>query len=146
MLDLDLDQIQMIAFDATDLDTFEMDCSSLEGLITCWGYFQQAADNTVNDDLLESWSNHPVLAKLPITDPAISTFNAINLWSKAVELANSHNLTEVRSALREARVICPSNGHPIGLGSSGNIIDRESVVATLANDGRFYPVTEILMV
>ncbi|MDB9862924.1 transporter substrate-binding protein [Litorivicinus sp.] len=145
VLDLELDQIQMIAFDATDLDTFEMDCSSLEGLITCWGYFQQAANNDVNDDLVDSWSKHPVLASLPITDPAISTLNAISLWSKAVEIAQSDNLAAVRSALREARAMCPSNGHPIGLGSSGNIIDRKSVVATLASDGRFYPVTEILM-
>lgn len=139
-LDLESSQIQIIAFDATDLDTMNMDCSKLGGLITCWGYFQQVAQNEANDLLLDSWYKQPTLASLPVTDPAVSTINAISLWAKAVELAQSDNLDEVRLAMRSVTTICPSSGRPIGLGKSGNIVDRKSIVATLSTDGRFYPI------
>ena len=35
--EIDLSRFQIIAFDATDLDTYLLDCSKIEGLLACWG-------------------------------------------------------------------------------------------------------------
>ncbi len=135
--DIDLSRFQIIAFDATDLDTYLLDCSKIEGLLACWGYFEQSTQNPAHDEFKTICSKDKWLATIPIIDPAVSTYNAFQFWRNAVQRAQSLDHGDVTAALAETRISCPSTGAQLGLNKSNNILNRQSFLGALQKDGRF---------
>ena len=135
--DIDLSRFQIIAFDATDLDTYLLDCSKIEGLLASWGYFEQSTQNSTHNEFKTMWAEDKRLATIPIIDPAVSTYNAFQFWRNAVQRAQSLDHGKVTAALAETRILCPSTGAQLGLNKTNNILNRPSFLGALQKDGRF---------
>ena len=133
----DLAFVKIIAFDATDLDTYQLDCSRLQGLLSCWGYFENSADNPTHDRFKTIYDSSRTLSKIPIIDPAISTYNAFQLWKNVVEKAQSSEHIDVMNALSNTKIQCPSTGHELQLNTASNILDRPTFLGMLQKNGRF---------
>ena len=104
--DIDLSRFQIIAFDATDLDTY-LDCSKIEGLLSCWGYFEQSTQNPIHDEFKRLCARDKRLAAIPIIDPAISTYNAFQFWRNAVQKAQSLDHGDVMALLPKRIFLVP---------------------------------------
>ena len=133
----DLAFVTIIAFDATDLDTYQLDCSRLQGLLSCWGYFENSTDNPTHERFKTIYASSRKLSKIPIIDPAISTYNAFQLWKNAVEKAQTTEHIDVMNALSNTKIQCPSTDHELRFNTASNILDRPTFLGMLQRDGRF---------
>ncbi len=110
-----------------------------KGLITNQGYFMHV-DNPANEKFVEMWTAK-YGDETPIVSVAVDTWNAVNLWAKAVEKAGTADADAVIAALESGLTFDAPNGLVILEPKSHHL--RQNIYIVEGDDNHGFKTVEV---
>jgi len=125
-------EIPIISFSITENEIPAIDIEFVEGTYLAWNYFS-TIDTSDNNEFVRSFETRlPEGTKL--TDPMESAYLAILLYSNAVELAGSEDITLVRQELKGLTYSAPEGA--IGIDPETNHLAKSFRIAEILENSQ----------
>ena len=95
---IDATEIPVVAFSVGEEELAGLDTGPLVGHLAAWNYFM-SAEADVNDEMIDAWHEFTDNPDRTFNDPMEATVIGFNMWAKAVEIAGTTEVDDVRPSM-----------------------------------------------
>jgi len=127
------DVIPTISFSIAEAELKAMGTESFEGDYAAWNYFQ-SIESDKNKNFIQAFKKR-YGAQSVITDPMEAAYIGVHLWAQAVKIANTTELQDVKSALKNLSFAAPEG--PVSVDTKSNHIWKNVRIGQIQKDGQF---------
>ncbi|PUE65378.1 urea ABC transporter substrate-binding protein [Arcobacter lacus] len=125
--------IPTISFSIAESELKAMGTESFEGDFVAWNYFQSIESNK-NQIFIKAFKKRYGEQSV-ITDPMEAAYISVHLWAQAVKIANSIELKDVKSALKNLSFAAPEGA--VSVDAKSNHIWKNVRIGQIQKDGQF---------
>ncbi len=136
---IDATEIPVVAFSVGEEELAGLDTAPLVGHLAAWNYFM-SAEADVNDEMIDAWHEFTENPDRTFNDPMEATVIGFNMWAKAVEIAGTTEVDDVRPSMYGLTVPNLTGGTAVM--NTNHHLTKPVLIGEILDDGQFEIVYE----
>ena len=136
---IDATEIPVVAFSVGEEELAGLDTTPLVGHLAAWNYFM-SAEADINDEMIDAWHEFTENPDRTFNDPMEATVIGFNMWAKAVEIAGTTEVDDVRPSMYGLTVPNLTGGTAVM--NTNHHLTKPVLIGEILDDGQFEIVYE----